>query len=207
MIAGVIQTARHSPSATSSARRTGATPSCARWPTPPTSAPRRTSAHRAGGRDRGIDAEGACAMDYIGQAMQEWRADLATRNRPVDIYTTLDLHTNASPKMPCATGSRRWIHPRAPAQASPRRPSSPSIRVAATSSRSSAAGPTTSRNTTAPCRRGASPGRCSSRSSISPFERAAEESRRTSPASLVWDEPTEFSFEDQIYRPGNYENE
>ena len=113
--------------------------------------------------------------------MQERRADLATRNRPVDIYTTLDLHLQRLPKMPCATGSRRWIpSSRAGAGQRPRAASSPSIRVAATSSRSSAAGlqPVAiqpRRAGAAPARVGVQAVRLSRR-----FERAAEESRRTS---------------------------
>ena len=102
MIAGVIQTARHSPSATSSARRTGATPSCARWPTPPTSAPRRTSAHASRSRSHkcALDAEASHSWTTSGRRCRSGGPTWRPATGPWTSTRRSTCTFNASPKMP-----------------------------------------------------------------------------------------------------------
>ena len=117
---------------------------------------------------------------------------------------------SGSRRMPSATGSRASTRSSRSASASGRRRrSSRSIRAPAKSWRWSAAAPTTSRSTTAPSAARRQPG-----SVFKPFvylaafEHAQEDGRTdVTPATVMPDEPTTFTFNDQEWSPGNYDGE
>jgi penicillin-binding protein 1B len=213
MIAGVIQTARHSPFRDlerAKERRNIVLRAMADASYISAEAGERASREPVAIAQRALDAEAPYFVDYIGQAMQEWRADLATQNRPVDIYTTLDLHLQRVAEDAMRDGLAQVD----PIMARRRRPRPQAALVAVDPRSGDILALVGGRSYNQSQYNRAVQARRQPGSVFKPFvylaafERAAEESRTDiTPATLVWDEPTEFSFEDQIYRPGNYENE
>jgi penicillin-binding protein 1B len=213
MIAGVIQTARHSPFRDlerAKERRNVVLRAMTDASYISAEAGDRASREPVAIAQRALDAEAPYFVDYIGQAMQEWRPDFATRNRPVDIYTTLDLHLQRVAEDAMRDGLAQVD----PILAKRRRPRPQAALVAIDPRTGDILALVGGRSYNQSQYNRAVQARRQPGSVFKPFvylaafERAAEESRTDiTPASLVLDEPTEFSFEDQIYRPGNYENE
>ena len=186
-------------------RRSAATSSCRRWPTPASS--RADDADRASHEPlqvvaRALEAEAPYFVDYVSQELQDRYKQYAGT---VDVYTTLDLHLQRVAQDAVRDGLTRVDEilakrKRQRAQAA----LIASIRAPARSSRWSAAGPTTSRSTTARSPRGGSRARCSSRSSTSRRSSTRSEDGRTdvTPATVMPDEPTTFEFNDQDMDPG-----
>ena len=162
---------------------------------------------------RALEAEAPHFVDYITQTIdKDYPGLTTTTDQAVDVYTTLDLHLQRIAQDAVRGGpDSAWTNCSrgAAARGARRRRSSPSIRAAATSSRSSAAARTTSPSTTAPSRRGVSQDRSSSPSSTSRRSRPPPTPGSTdvTPASLVDDAPTTWSFDDQTWAPENYEHE
>jgi penicillin-binding protein 1B len=95
MIAGVIQTARHSPfrdMARAKERRNVVLNAMAEAGYISAEAAERASLEPVAIAPRALDSEAPYFVDYIGQEIQAWRPDLARGDKPVDVYTTLDLH-------------------------------------------------------------------------------------------------------------------
>jgi penicillin-binding protein 1B len=161
---------------------------------------------------RALDAEAPYFVDFVGQTLQEQFPALLTSARRLDVYTTLDLHLQRVAQDAVRDGlaaidkilSRRR-RPPGPAQAAlvaidPRTGEILAMVGGRSYNQSQY-------NRAISARR--QPG-----SVFKPFvylaafERAAEEGRRDlTPASLVVDEPTEFVFNEQVYQPGNYDKE
>ena len=96
-IAGVIQSpSRLSPFRNRrSARASGATSCCTRWPTSGyRAAERRGAAAKAAARvaARALENEAPYFVDYVSQLVDEDYAGLLEKDAAVDVYTTLDLH-------------------------------------------------------------------------------------------------------------------
>ena len=193
----------------------------------------RTPQRRAAGDGRrGVHLAGRGRARHHASRCRWWRAPSTTRRPTSSTWSASRSRRRfpASPRRPDASTSSRRSTSTCSARRSTRcatgwptstscsragggrsrrrRRSSPSIRAPARFSRWSAAARTTSRSTTARSPRGASRDRCSSRSSIlAAFERAAEEGRTDlTPASLTVDEPSTFSFDDQVWEPRNYDD-
>jgi penicillin-binding protein 1B len=214
MIAGVIQTARHSPfrdMARAKERRNVVLNAMAEAGYVSAEAAERASLEPVAIAPRALDSEAPYFVDYIGQEIQAWRPDLARGDKPVDVYTTLDLHLQRIAEDALRDGlvdvdkvlARRK---RPPAQAAliaadPRTGDILALVGGRSYNQSQFNRAITARR---------QPG-----SVFKPFvylaafERAAELARTDlTPATLVWDEPSEFLFEDQPpYAPANYEGE
>jgi penicillin-binding protein 1B len=214
MIAGVIQTARHSPfrdMARAKERRNVVLNAMAEAGYISAEAAERASLEPVAIAPRALDSEAPYFVDYIGQEIQAWRPDLARGDKPVDVYTTLDLHLQRIAEDALRDGlvdvdkvlARRK---RPPAQAAliaadPRTGDILALVGGRSYNQSQFNRAITARR---------QPG-----SVFKPFvylaafERAAELARTDlTPATLVWDEPSEFLFEDQPpYAPANYEGE
>jgi penicillin-binding protein 1B len=214
MIAGVIQTARHSPfrdPGRAKERRNVVLKAMAEAGYISGEAAARASREPVTIAQRALDAEAPYFVDYIGQEMQAWRPDLTRGDKPVDVYTTLDLHLQRIAEDAMRDGlvqvdavlARRK---RPPAQAALIAADPQTGEILALVGGRSYNQSQFNRAVTA--RR--QPGSVFKPFVyLSAFERAAELSRTDlTPATLVWDEPTEFLFEDQPpYAPANYEGE
>jgi penicillin-binding protein 1B len=222
-IAGVIQTARHSPfrdAERAKERRNVVLHEMARAGFVSEDAAARAAREPVAIVQRALDAEAPYFVDYIGQTLQEWRPDLGAGAKPVDVYTTLDLHLQRLAEDAMRDGLAKVD----PVLARRRRPRAQAALIAVDPRTGEILALVGGRaynqsqfNRAVNARR--QPG-----SVFKPFvylaafERAAEESRTDmTPATLVWDEPTEFvnpggtgpggKGEAEIYRPSNYENE
>ena len=212
-IAGVIQTARHSPFKSverARERRNVVLRAMADAEFITADAAARAAREPVVIAARALDTEAPYFVDYIGQELQERYADLAASPKRLDVYTTLDLSLQRIAQDAVRAGllqvdqilARRK---RGPAQAAlvAVDPRSGDI-LAMVGGRSYNQ---SQYNRAVSARR--QPG-----SVFKPFvylaafERAAEEGRTDlTPASLVADEPTEFSYGEQVYQPRNYDNE
>jgi penicillin-binding protein 1B len=213
MIAGVIQTARHSPfrdPERAKDRRNVVLNAMADAGYVSAEAAARAAREPVTIAQRALDAEAPYFVDYVGQSLQEWQPDLANGLKPVDIYTTLDLHLQRVAEDAMRDGLTQVDA----ILARRRKPPAQSALVAIDPRTGEILALVGGRSYNQSQFNRAIHARRQPGSVFKPFvylaafERAAEESRSDlTPATLVWDEPTEFVFEDQIYRPGNYENE
>ena len=212
-IAGVIQTARHSPFKSlerARERRNVVLAAMAEAGFVTADVARRVSREPVVIAQRALDAEAPYFVDYIGQQLQERYADLVSSPKRLDVYTTHDLSLQRLAQDAIRDGlvqvdqilARRK---RGPAQAAliATDPRTGDI-LAMVGGRSYNQ---SQYNRAVVARR--QPG-----STFKPFvylaafERGAEEGRTDlTPASTVFDEPTQFSYEDQTYTPRNYDNE
>ncbi|MGH9329849.1 MAG: transglycosylase domain-containing protein, partial [Vicinamibacterales bacterium] len=214
MIAGVIQTARHSPfrdAARAKERRNIVLKAMVEAGYVSDEAAARAAREPVTIALRALDAEAPYFVDYIGQEMQAWRPDLTRGDKPVDVYTTLDLHLQR-----VAEDAMRAGLPQVDAiLARRRRPPAQAALIAADPRTGEILALVGGRSYNQSQFNRAVTARRQPGSVFKPFvylsafERAAELSRTDlTPATLVWDEPTEFMFEDQPpYAPGNYEGE
>jgi penicillin-binding protein 1B len=212
-IAGVIQTARHSPFKSlerARERRNVVLGAMADAGFISTDIAQRVSREPVVIAQRALDTEAPYFVDYIGQQLQDRFPALVSSPKRLDVYTTLDLSLQRLAQDAVRDGlvavdkilARRK---RGPAQAAlvaidPRTGEILAMVGGRSYNQSQY-------NRAVAARR--QPG-----STFKPFvylaafERAAEEGRTDlTPASTVVDEPTEFTFEDQTYSPRNYENE
>ena len=212
-IAGVIQTARHSPFKSlerARERRNVVLGAMAAEGFITEEAAGRAAREPVVIALRALDTEAPYFVDFIGQLLQEKFAALTSSPKRLDVYTTLDLSLQRIAQDAVAGGltqvdailARRK---RGPAQAAlvaidPRTGDILAMVGGRSYNQSQY-------NRALSARR--QPG-----SVFKPFvylaafERAAEEGRTDlTPASLVMDEPTDFVFEEQVYHPSNYENE
>jgi penicillin-binding protein 1B len=212
-VAGVIQTARHSPFKSldrARERRNVVLQAMASASFITGAVAEKASREPVVIAQRALDTEAPYFVDFIGQQLQERFADLTESPKRLDVYTTLDLGLQRIAQDVLRNGlvpvdkilARRK---RGPAQAAlvAIDPRSGEI-LAMVGGRSYNQ---SQYNRAVSARR--QPG-----SVFKPFvylaafERAAEEGRTDlTPASLVADEPTEFSFDEQVYQPRNYDNE
>jgi penicillin-binding protein 1B len=212
-IAGVIQTARHSPFKSlerARERRNVVLRAMADLDYIPEEVAERASREPVVIAQRALDSEAPYFVDFVGEQLQERFADLTASPKRLDVYTTLDLSLQRIAQEAVRDGlvpvdrilARRK---RGPAQAAlvAVDPRSGEV-LAMVGGRSYNQ---SQYNRALSARR--QPG-----SVFKPFvylaafERAAEEGRTDlTPASLVVDEPTEFMFAEQVYQPRNYENE
>ena len=159
---------------------------------------------------RALDTEAPYFVDYIGQQLQERFTELISSPKRLDVYTTLDLSLQRLAQDAVRDGlvqvdqilARRK---RGPAQAAlvaidPRTGDILAMVGGRSYNQSQY-------NRAVSARR--QPG-----STFKPFvylaafERAAEEGRTDlTPASTIVDEPTQFTYDEQLYTPRNYENE
>jgi len=212
-IAGVIQTARHSPFKSlerARERRNVVLTAMAEAGFITADLAQRVSREPVVIAQRALDTEAPYFVDYVGQELQERYADLMSSPKRLDVYTTLDLSLQRLAQDAVRNGlvsvdkilARRK---RGPAQAAlvaidPRTGDILALVGGRSYNQSQY-------NRALVARR--QPG-----STFKPFvylaafERAAEEGRTDlTPASTVMDEPTEFSFSNQTYTPRNYDNE
>ena len=212
-IAGVIQTARHSPFkdvARARDRRNIVLRAMGDAEFITADAADRASREPVVIAPRALENEAPYFVDYVGQLLQDRHADLTRAPRRVDVYTTLDLSLQRIAQDALREGlvqvdkilARRR---RGPAQAAlvavdPRTGDILALVGGRSYNQSQY-------NRAISARR--QPG-----SVFKPFvylaafERAAEEGRTDlTPASTVLDEPTEFVYENQVYNPSNYEKE
>ncbi len=212
-IAGVIQTARHSPFKSlerARERRNVVLGTMVEAGFITRDVADRTAREPIVIAHRALDTEAPYFVDYIGQQLQERYADLVSSPKRLDVYTTLDLSLQRLAQDAVRDGlvqvdqilARRK---RGPAQAAlvAIDPQTGDI-LAMVGGRSYNQ---SQYNRAVSARR--QPG-----STFKPFvylaafERAAEEGRTDlTPASTVVDEPTDFSFNEQVYTPRNYDNE
>ncbi len=212
-LAGVIQTARHSPF--KSMERARERRNVVLGTMVEAGFITQEVAERAGREpvviaQRALDTEAPYFVDYIGQQLQERFADLISSPKRLDVYTTLDLSLQrlAQDAIRDGLGQVDQIlarRKRRPAQAAlvaidPRTGDLLAMVGGRSYNQSQY-------NRAVSARR--QPG-----STFKPFvylaafERAADEGRTDlTPASTVVDEPTEFSFDEQTYTPRNYDNE
>jgi len=161
---------------------------------------------------RALEAEAPYFVDFVGQVLSDDYAAVTGTTQPVDVYTTLDLHLQRIAQDAVREGlthvdetlSRRRRRPH-PAQAAliavdPRTGEILAFVGGRSYNQSQY-------NRAIAARR--QPG-----SVFKPFvyltafERGASEGRAdVTPATLVMDEPTTFSYEEKAYNPSNYENE
>ena len=212
-IAGVIQTARHSPFKSlerARERRNVVLKAMADAEFIAPAVSERVSREPVVIAQRALDTEAPYFVDYIGQQLQERYADLMASPKRLDVYTTLDLSLQRLAQDAVRDGlvqvdqilARRK---RGPAQAA---------LVAADPRTGDILAMVGGRSYNQSQYNRAVVARRQPGSTFKPFvylaafERAAEEGRTDlTPASTVIDEPTEFSFEDQIYTPRNYDSE
>ncbi|MBI2219783.1 MAG: PBP1A family penicillin-binding protein [Acidobacteria bacterium] len=212
-IAGVIQTARHSPFKSmerARERRNVVLGAMAEANFITKEAAARAVREPVVIAPRALDTEAPYFIDFIGQELQERYADLTASAKRLDVYTTLDLSLQRIAQDAVRAGlaqvdqllARRK---RGPAQAAlvAVDPRSGEI-LAMVGGRSYNQ---SQYNRAVSARR--QPG-----SVFKPFvylaafERAAEEGRTDlTPASVVADEPTEFTHDEQVYQPRNYDGE
>lgn len=214
-LAGVIQTARHSPfrdMARARERRNVVLAAMAEAGFISAEEADRARRQPVTVVARALDAEAPYFVDFVGQTLQEQFPALLTSAKRLDVYTTLDLHLQRVAQDAVRTGLTdvdkilaRRRRPAGPAQAAlvamDPRTGEVLAMVGGRSYNQS------QYNRAISARR--QPG-----SVFKPFvylaafERAAEEGRHDlTPASLVVDEPTEFRFNEQVYQPGNYDKE
>lgn len=212
-IAGVIQTARHSPFKSlerARERRNIVLASMVEAGFLEEAVAQRARREPVIIAQRALDTEAPYFVDYVGQQLQERFANLTASPRQLDVYTTLDLSLQRIAQDVVRDGlvpvdkilARRK---RGPAQAAlvavdPRTGEILALVGGRSYNQSQY-------NRAVSARR--QPG-----SVFKPFvylaafERAADEGRTDlTPATTVIDEPTEFSYGDEIYQPRNYENE
>jgi penicillin-binding protein 1B len=161
---------------------------------------------------RALEAEAPYFVDMVGQLLAEHYTAIARSPQRIEVFTTLDLHLQRIAQDAVREGllavdqllSRRKHKPAQPAQAALVAIDPRSGEILAWVGGRSYNQSQYNRVTTA--RR--QPG-----SVFKPFvylaafEKAAEEGRTDlTPATVVTDEPTTFTFEDQIYEPRNYED-
>ena len=157
---------------------------------------------------RALEAEAPYFVDYVSQELQEQYKQYAGA---VDVYTTLDLHLqriaqdavrdglDARRRDPreaqAAAGAGGADRGRSAHRRDPRAGRRPLVQPVAVQPRDRA--------------RAASRDRCSSRSSTSPPSSTRTQEGRTdvTPATVVLDEPTSFTFNEQTWTPGNYDGE
>ena len=163
---------------------------------------------------RAVDNEAPYFVDYVGEVLdttfpgaivEARRARHLHHARPEPAA----LRAGGGPRTALPTSTRSWRAASAGRSASRRRRWSRSIRARARSSPSSAAAPTTSRSSTAP-----SAARRQIGSTFKPFvylaafEKAADEGTGDiTPATLVYDEPTTWNYDNQEWTPKNYDGE
>ena len=209
MIAGVIQTARHSPfrdTARAKERRNTVLRAMADAGYVSTEAAERASLEPVAIAPRALDSEAPYFVDYIGQEIQAWRPDLARGDKPVDVYTTLDLHLQRIAEDVMRDG----LVPVDKVLARRKRPPAQSALIAADPRTGDILALVGGRSYNQSQFNRAVTARRQPGSVFKPFvylaafERAAELARTDlTPATLVWDEPSEFLFEDQPpYAPG-----
>jgi penicillin-binding protein 1B len=161
---------------------------------------------------RAVDNEAPYFVDVVGQKLNEDFAGITAQSGPVDVYTTLDINMqriaveavrNGLAQVDKILSRRRRKPPPAQAALLAVDPRTGEI-LAMVGGRSYNQ---SQYNRAVVARR--QPG-----STFKPFvylaafERAAEESRSDlTPASLTIDEPQTFTFDDQVWSPGNYEQE
>jgi penicillin-binding protein 1B len=212
-IAGVIQTARHSPfrdTARARERRNVVLKAMADADFISADAAGRAAREPLLVVQRALEAEAPYFVDYVGQILQEWRPDFAAGSRAVDVYTTLDLHLQRLAQ----DAMREGLAQVDAILARRRRPRAQAALIAANPRTGDVLALVGGRSYNQSQFNRAVNARRQPGSAFKPFvylaafERAAEDGGGDpTPATLVWDEPTEFLFEDQIYRPANYENE
>jgi penicillin-binding protein 1B len=214
MIAGVIQTARHSPfrdTARAKERRNTVLRAMADAGYVSADAAERASLEPVAIAPRALDAEAPYFVDFVGQEIQAWRPDLSRGDKPVDVYTTLDLHLQRVAEDVMRDG----LPPVDKVLARRKRPPAQAALIAADPRTGEILALVGGRSYNQSQFNRAVTARRQPGSVFKPFvylaafERAAELARTDlTPATLVWDEPSEFLFEDQPpYAPANYEGE
>jgi penicillin-binding protein 1B len=212
-IAGVIQTARHSPFKSlerARERRNVVLEAMADAGFITAELAARASREPVVIAQRALDTEAPYFVDYIGQQLQERYGDLVASPKRLDVYTTLDLSLQRLAQDAVRDGLAQ-VDPilarrkRGPAQAAlvaidPRTGDVLAMVGGRSYNQSQYNRAVVSRR---------QPG-----STFKPFvylaafERAIEEGRNDlTPASTVLDEPTGFTYDDQTYTPRNYDNE
>lgn len=212
-IAGVIQTARHSPFKSldrARERRNVVLSAMADAGFITADVAQRVSHEPVVIAQRALDTEAPYFVDYIGQQLQEKYADLISSPKRLEVYTTLDLSLQRLAQDAVRDGLVQVDQILARRKRGPAQAALIAIDPRAGDILAMVGGRSYNQsqyNRAVVARR--QPG-----STFKPFvylaafERAAEEGRTDlTPASTVMDEPTEFSFEDQTYTPRNYDSE
>jgi penicillin-binding protein 1B len=180
---------------------------------------------------RAVDNEAPYFVDYLGEQLQEGFPGITQRTGALDIYTTLDLNLQRYAQEAVRTGLARVDE-----RLSRRRPSA-SLRAASSSVEGRKPGPAQAALIAVDPRSGevlamvggrfynqsqfnrAIAARRQPGSTFKPFvylaafengagtTDAGSEHTGLTPATLVWDEPTTWTFDDQEWSPRNYDNE
>ena len=217
LIAGIIQspsTTRRSP--TPSARATGATSCCARWSMPATSPLTPPTARRQepiAVVARAVDNEAPYFVDYIGEVLDATFPGVVSKPGALDVYTTLDLNLQRDAQDAVRDGlavvdkalARRKRGPARVAQAALVAIDPRSGEILAFIGGRSYNQSQFNRAVSARRQIG---------STFKPFvylaafEKAADEGTGDiTPATLVFDEPTTWSYDNQEWSPKNYDGE
>ncbi|MDP1571825.1 MAG: PBP1A family penicillin-binding protein [Vicinamibacterales bacterium] len=159
---------------------------------------------------RALDFEAPYFIDYLGQALQDQYPGLTTRPGTLDVHTTLDLNLQRYAQAAVRDGLAR-----VDAVLQRRRPGvrAQAALVAVDPRTGEVLALEGGRSYNQSQFNRAIHGRRQPGSVFKPFvylaafERAAAEGRADlTPATMVWDEPTTWTFDDQEWSPRNYEN-
>lgn len=161
---------------------------------------------------RALEAEAPHFVDLVGQTLDEQYPGLTRSPRAVDVYTTLDLHLQRIAQDAVRNGLMRVDEMLARRRRRPQPAQAALIAVDPRTGEVLALVGGRSYNQSQYNR--ATSARRQPGSVFKPFvylaafERAAEDARADlTPATLVMDEPTTFSFDEQVWNPSNYEDE